>query len=626
MLKSFRENKRYDEFLTEQIAGDLLPNATREQRLATAFNRLHSHKKEGGSSPEEFRVENVADRTHTVAAAFLGLTMECARCHDHKYDPITQRDYYALSAFFANIEERGLISFFTTAVPTPAMNWPNDAQAAAIHAAEARVEELEAQYKTVREEAGADFKQWLIDRPKERPPQNDGLLASLSFEETLPPPEGTRHETAGALNDRNGVAFENVAGAAAVSPRSNQIGEGKVGNGVKLNGDDAVTLPGTGHFERHQPFTFALWIKPSELSERGVIVRRSRGWDDAGSVGYELTKRGDKLAARIAHFWPGDAIGIETVRPLSADRWTHIAVTYDGSSRAAGLRMYCNGEPAETVVTADSLTRTISRWGGGYPDLAIGSRYRDRGFKDGLVDEFRLYERSLSPVEIQELFAPGRLETLLRRPVGELSEPQRAALREYYLSAVHSPTREAREALTAAREALGKAVDAVPAIMVMRETAEPRTTYLLNRGVYDQRGEAVPADSPAFLPAFPDDLPRNRLGLARWLTMPDHPLTARVAVNRYWQLMFGEGLVGTPEDFGNQGAPPSHPELLDWLARDFIEHGWDVRRLLRQIALSSAYAQGSVVSPEARDRDPENRWLARYGGARLSAEMIRDNA
>ena len=328
----------------------------------------------------------------------------------------------------------------------------------------------------------------------------------------------------------------------------------------------------------------------------------------------------------MSHFWPGDAIGVETIEPLEADRWTHVAVLYDGSGRAAGLRVFLDGEPAATRVTADSLTRTIARWRGGYPDLAIGSRYRDRGFKDGRVDEFRLFERALTPLEVRDLCDGRSLADALARPLEELTDARRGELRAYFLAAVHEPTRTARAALADARGRLGAAVDATPAITVMRESPEPRPAFVLNRGAYDQPGEPVAADTPAFLPPFPADVPRNRLGLARWLTDPDHPLTARVAVNRYWQLLFGRGLVGTPEDFGNQGEPPSHPELLDWLARDFVEHGWDVRRLLRTLVLSATYARDSVVSPAAREADPENRWLTRSAGERLSAEMIRDNA
>ncbi|QDT17163.1 DUF1553 domain-containing protein [Alienimonas californiensis] len=625
VLRSFRDNSPYDRFLTEQLAGDLLPDATPDQQLATAFNRLHSHKKEGGSPPEEFRVENVADRTHTAAAAFLGLTMECARCHDHKYDPITQRDYYALSAYFGNVAERGLISFFTAAVPTPAMNWTTAEQAAEIHAARAAVADLETRLDRVWADADGEFAAWLAARPDRLPTVEPA--ASLSFEAFAEvAAEQAVSDSGGKLNPAEAAGLSNPAGQPAVTPRANRLVDGRVGRALELTGDDAVVLPGAGHFERHQPFSFALWIRPTELTERAVIVRRSRGWDDAGSIGYELTKRGDRLAVRLAHFWPGDAIGLETTKPLTVDRWTHVAVTYDGSSRAAGLRLFLNGEPAETVVTADRLTRTITQWSGGYPDLAIGSRYRDRGFKDGAVDEFRLYDRTLSPLEVRGLFDPAAVEPLFATPTEELSDDQRSALREFFLATAHEPSREAQTALTAARQRLGAAVDATPAITVMREQEGPASAFLLNRGAYDQPGEAIAADTPSALPPFPADAPRNRLGLARWLTEPDHPLTARVAVNRYWQLMFGRGLVSTPEDFGNQGEPPSHPELLDWLARDFVEHGWDVRRLLRTMALSATYAQDSVVSPESRDRDPENVWLTRASGDRLSAEMIRDNA
>ena len=623
VLRAFRTNMPFDRFLTEQLAGDLLPDATGDQRLATAFNRLHSHKKEGGVAVEEFRVENVADRTHTAAAAFLGLTVECARCHDHKYDPVTQRDYYALSAFFANVEENGLISYFTDAVPTPAMPLPDAAQDAEIHAAAAAVEDLERRLVKVRADGADDFAAWLAD---ENRPAAPGPVASLSFDAFVDPPAGVKDETGKPRDPAETHAFANDGGPAAVTTSANKLADGRAGRSVEFAGDDAVVLPGAGHFARYEPFSFALWIRPAEVTERGVIVRRSRGWDDAGSIGYELTKEPDRLVAKLVHFWPGDAIAVETTEPLVAGEWAHVAVTYDGSSRAAGLRIFVNGEPAETRVLADHLTRTITDWRGGYPDLALGARYRDRGFVGGRADEFRLFDRAVAPVEVTQLFDGHALDDLLAADPADPSDDDRATLSAYFFAAVHGPTRTARADLTAARGRLAAAVDATPAITVMRETAEPRPAFLLERGMYDQPGEPVTADTPAFLPPFPDDAPRNRLGLARWLTDPDHPLTARVAVNRYWQLLFGRGLVDTPEDFGNQGSPPSHPELLDWLARDFVAHGWDVRRLLRSMALSATYRQDSVVSPAVRERDPENRWLARAHGARLSAEMVRDNA
>ncbi|MEM9657023.1 MAG: DUF1553 domain-containing protein, partial [Planctomycetota bacterium] len=326
------------------------------------------------------------------------------------------------------------------------------------------------------------------------------------------------------------------------------------------------------------------------------------------------------------HFWPGNAICVETTEPLPIDVWQHVVVAYDGSSEAAGLRIYVDGRLADTKVVQDHLTRTITNWRSGYRDLAIGSRYRDRGFKGGVVDEFQVFERCLTSIEAEHLYDGRALRELLDTESNQLTATQRIELEAFYVAAIDPTVREATDLLMAARKRWNEVMDATPAISVMREQSTPRTAYVLTRGAYDQPGEQVAADTPAFLPEFPEDEPRNRLGLSRWLTSPDHPLTARVTVNRYWQMIFGAGLVRTPEDFGNQGELPTHPALLDWLARDFVEHGWNVRRLLRTLVLSATYRQDSVVDAAIRARDPENRLLARGPSQRLSAEMLRDNA
>ncbi|WP_044300481.1 DUF1553 domain-containing protein, partial [Rhodopirellula sallentina] len=629
VIDAFHGNMPYDEFITWQLAGDLLPNATREQRLATAFNRLHSHKKEGGVAIEEFRVENVADRTHTVGAAFLGLTMECCRCHDHKYDPLTAEDYYSMSAFFDDIDENGLISYFTDAVPTPAMPLPSDEQQAAIDAAREKVASAESAYREYVESGMEDgFQTWLAERRLFNP--MPGHVVSLSMDELNKPGDGElMSETGKKLSPDSVHALPNEAtgrdAKIALTPLANTHVEGKFGKAMQLTGDDSIFMPGEGHFERHDPFSFSMWIWSPEVETRGVLIRRSRGWDDAGSIGYELTREGNKLVAKLCHFWPGDAIAVETTDGLVAEKWTHIAMTYDGSSRAAGLKIYVDGQPAATRVVVDHLTRNITNWRAGYNDLAIGERYRDRGFVGGRVDQFDAFDRELSDLEVQQLYDGKALYAGLIRPAGELSDSDRETLRSYYLLAVDKRADQLRKSLRSARLKLNKAIDATPAMLVMRESAQPRQAYVLERGVYDQHGKPVSPRAPEFLPPMDDDLPRNRLGFAKWLTHPDHPLTARVTVNRYWQMMFGKGLVRTSEDFGNQSEPPTHPNLLDWMARDFVDSGWDVRNLLRNIALSATYRQSSVVSAEERDKDPENLYLARGTGQRLSAEMIRDN-
>lgn len=626
VIEAFSSNMPYDDFITWQLAGDLLPRATRSQRLATVFNRLHSHKKEGGVAIEEFRVENVADRTHTVASAMMGLTMECCRCHDHKYDPISTKDYYSLSAFFDNVDERGLISFFTDAVPTPAMPLPTDEQQQRIDTAKSELEEAKVLFAKRAELSNqVGFGNWMSGERFVVDPM-PGLVANLDFESMEEAKNSfTGNETIEEKPKGDFRSLANHAGDDALTTTANSLVDGRFGQAVKLTGDDAVVLPGAGHFHRHDAFSVSLWIWADDDSKRSVIYRRSRGWDDAGSVGYELTKDGGTLSARLCHFWPGDAIGIEMQDSVLPKQWHHVVVTYDGSSKAAGLNLFLNGVPAKTRIVADNLTRNITNWRNGYNDLAIGSRYRDRGFADGKVDAFKVFDRQLSQLEAKQLFDGKSLYLALSDRDKELSTQSRALLSEYYALAVDPEMRTARSDLRTAAAELNAAVDATTAIGIMRERKTPRQTYVLERGVYDQRGEKVDPSVPGFLPGMSDDLPRNRLGLARWLTSPNHPLTARVAVNRYWQMLFGEGLVRTPEDFGNQGEVPSHPELLDWLARDFVESGWDVHRLLKQMAMSKTYAQSTVVTAETRGKDPENRWLARGVGKRLSAEMIRDN-
>lgn len=568
VIRAFRDNLPYDEFITWQVAGDLLPNATHDQILATCFNRLHPQKVEGGSVEEEFRVEYVSDRVHTFGTAFLGLTMECTRCHDHKYDPLTQRDYFSLSAFFNNIDEAGLYSFFTSSVPTPTLELPTEAQKEALA-------EVEQEIKTLEKES-------LLPPLTSNPAT---LIAHLSFENI------------------DGGKLENLANGEqpASTNSNNRIVPGKVGNAIQLTGDDAVNLPkGVGDFTRDEPFSFALWIKTPDLKERAVIVRRSKAWTDAASRGYELLIEDGRLSAALIHFWPGNAIRVRTQKPIAVKTWTHVAVSYDGSSRANGLQIYVNGFGVNTEVVRDHLTREIS--GGGDPFIGLGQRMRDKGFKNGLVDEFRVYSGQLSTDEFWKLAD-------VKPPAGAFG-----------IQPLYSPK------LQKAREKRSQIAKSIPEIMVMREMPEPRPTYILDRGEYSRRGEPVSAETPAVLPEMADDLPRNRLGLATWLTDPDHPLTTRVTVNRYWQLMFGRGLVSTSEDFGSQGKPPSHPELLDWLARDFVAQGWDLHHLLKQIALSATYRQDSTVTPKMQEKDPENLLLARSPSDRLPAEMIRDNA
>ena len=606
VIRAFNDNLPWDQFVTWQVAGDLLPEPTDDQRLATAFNRLHAMESEGGSVEEEYRVNYINDRVVTFGTAFLGLTLECCRCHDHKFDPLTQREYYGLFAFFDDIDEAGLYSYFTPSAPTPAMWLLSDAEKQQHAAAVAAVEAADKQLAALRQERREAFTPWLRQRP-EVPKTIPGELARFSFEE----------------RNAEGKFVSTVdPGQTATSPNENTLVDGPHGKAIQLTGDHAVTTT-LGNFHRYEPFTLSLWLKTPDVKDRAVVLHRSRAWTDAASRGYELLIEDGRLKWSLIHFWPGDAISIKAVDPVPLNEWVHVTVSSDGSSRAAGLNLFVNGQPAVTNVVRDHLTRDIT--GGGGDTIALGERFRDRGFTGGAVDELRVFHRALTPLEVQEVFAPGTLATVWSKDVAALSEADREALFAVYLATADEPYRQQLAAVRSAREKQSQLADAAREIMVMRDMPEPKTAYVLKRGEYNLRQDAVEPGTPAALLPFPDDQPKNRLGLARWLTDPQHPLLARVTVNRFWQGCFGRGLVKTAEDFGSQSERPEYPELLDWLAGEFVRSGWDTKGLLKSIVMSHTYRQRSFADPQVMADDPENVWLARGPRHRLPAEMIRDN-
>lgn len=594
VIRAFNSNMPFDRFVTEQLAGDLLPDATADQILATTFNRLHPQKVEGGSVPEEFRVEYVADRSQTVATAFLGLTMECCRCHDHKYDPLTQREYYQLYSFFNNIDEAGLYSYFTSSVPTPTLPLPTDDQAKQLSQAREKVAAAEAAFLKVAAAARkatnpadvAALLQQRIAASKPESPLIAGQVAEMKFDD--------------------GKFSKNIL---IDSPR---------GKAVQLTGDHGIDVK-VGNFARWQPFSVSTWLRAPKSFERSVVFHRSRAWTDAASRGYELLIEDGRLSAALIHFWPGNAIRIRSVDPLKVDEWQHVTVTYDGSSNADGLKLWLDGKRLATEVVRDQLTRNIT--GGGGDTINIGQRFRDKGFTKGQIDDFRVFERELTAFEVMLAFASPAAEEVeaFIKSFGELQLAE-------YVATMSPKYQAAAKDLQVARETLFKLQDGLQEIMVMRELPQPRKAWVLTRGAYDAHAEEVTAGVPASLPPMTASMPANRLGLAQWLTSPDQPLTARVAVNRLWQMCFGYGLVRSPEDFGSQGARPSHPELLDWLAADFRDHGWNVKRMLKQMVMSSTYRQSSFVTAQQHRVDPENVFLTHAPVFRLSAEMLRDNA
>ncbi|MCO8121658.1 DUF1553 domain-containing protein [Stieleria sp. TO1_6] len=622
VVGALNQNLPYDQFLTWQLAGDLLDQPTSEQRLATAFNRIHRLNNEGGAVFEEWRLENVADRVQTFGTAVLGLTLECCRCHDHKYDPIPTRDNYALSAYFNSIDESGVYDR-TEKVPCPSLLLPTPQQQRALEQARQAMDAADADYREQRELARERYQNWSPDSGPTL--EISDLRLAIAFDRDYD--ASLKHVYRPTQSDRAGApmpelvtveesAIERLAPSLA-DDRDPQSQQQPPRRALSLDGERGVTTTGIEPFDRWLPISVVITFRETNrAADRSLIAHHTRG-TDCGYNGWDLTIENGHLESRMARVWPGNAISVRTVDPIPVNVWHQVAATYDGSSQASGLKLYLNGAPLKTEIVRDSLKKSCNVVVDHGGEFVVGQRFRARGLAGGLIDDVRVYLRNLTAEELQSL-ATGGVDTA-RKPSFE-----------YYVSAIDQPARRSMAALTAARKAFVMSEEDIQEIPVMQEMDTPRPAHVLARGEYDapkNEDTLVERSTLSGLPLpFPAGAPNNRLGLARWVTDPRHPLTARVAVNRFWGNFFAAPLVRTPENFGLQGDLPTHPQLLDWLARDFINGGWDVKRLCRSIVLSATYRQDSRCSAAALQADPTNRSLSRGPSHRLAAEQIRDLA
>ncbi len=638
VIKAFNRNMPFDQFAVEQLAGDLLTEPTPEQRLATGFNRNHVINYEGGAIPAEYQNEYVVDRVETVGTVFMGLTIGCARCHDHKYDPIRQKDFYGLYAFFNNAPEKGLDGYTGNALPI--MRLPSDEQRERREKVFSRIATLEKELPEP--EISRLQSEWQKTATGTIPSApRDGLFAHYPFDKDLA--DATANHRDGKVL-RGGDAYD----------------YGMVGKGWEVSGEAHVEFTDTSAFDFSKPFTLASWYTTVgqialAFVQKLDLDRERRGFelqfDDTVWKAYDHPA--SRLTVSLIHRWPDDAIQVRT-KESHRLRLRHLAVTYDGSGKAAGFRVYYDGKPVDVEVLKDNLTGPTAN----DRPIEIGNAKFGRPLK-GRLDDMRFYDRQLSSEEVTTLSsheparslavdqsgACGRADALPEIPKGEdplieqslMDTPEftlkaqcksdRTRLRDYFLTYVASQElRERQEELTKLRAELAELDLTIPSTMVMSEMTAPRETHILARGDYRNKGEKVTAAVPAVFPPLPKGMPLNRLGLAKWLTDPSHPLTSRVAVNRFWQVFFGIGLVKTSEDFGSQGEPPSHPQMFDWLATEFVHTGWDVKALMRLIVTSATYRQSSRVTPALVEKDPDNRLYARGPRFRMPAEMVRDNA
>jgi len=612
VINSYNSNKPFDEFTVEQIAGDLMPNATPEQMIASGFNRNNGTTDEGGAIAEEYRVEYVVDRVKTTANVWLGISMECAQCHSHKYDPISHEEYFGFYAFFNQTTDPGMQTRRGNQVPV--VNVPNPELDPKIAAAEAELVSLKKQFEDRKQAAAEPFKKWLAeatanaeDGKTGQPPQD--FAAYFPLDET----EGKQvaGTSAGAESE---TLKGTVAGKSAWTT-------GRFHGGFETNNKNYLQLGQHGNFDHNETVSYGLWVKPKGNPAGAPLAKMNEGNKHRG---WDLYFTGNKASVHIIHSWPDKAIKVTTKRTIPKEKWTHLFATYDGSGKASGVKIYVNGKPEPVDVNTDSLAgqTTISE-----VPLKAGGRHKSSTF-NGIVDDIRIYERVLSESEIVLLADADPIAPLLLTKPEERTDEQNNQLQDHYLSNVD----EEAIALTSQQGDVKKRLDnlkkQIVTCMVMKEQDKPRETYVLMRGHYASPDETRPVDPsvPAVFPPLPEDAPKNRLGLARWLVNPQHPLTSRVTVNRYWMMLFGNGLVSTVMDFGSQGALPTHPELLDWLAVDFVESGWDIKRKIKQIVMSATYRQSSLATPELVERDGANELLARGPRFRLQGEMIRDTA
>lgn len=594
VIDAFNKNMPYDEFTVEQLAGDLLPHPTTDQIVATGFCRNNRMNTEGGAIPEEYHTEYVIDRVQTMSAVWLGLTTGCARCHDHKYDPISQKEFYSLCSYFNNVPETDIGEERPMNYP-PVVQAPYPDQANQMAMLTRSIQELQTKVNA-----------------KIRAGQNEAQIAPPSTDQgDLPAGRIARYRFGGTpAATGNGLATPIVVGPSVA-------GVGRSTGSIKTDARSYVNLGSTGDFEWNRPFSYGAWLK-CDSNNGSPIAKMDEGADYRG---WDLNIDEGRPTIHIIHHWPDDAIKVISKRQIPRGAWAHVFATYDGTAKAKGLHLYIDGEEVPFNVEVDHLTGTIRT----AVDAHVGRRSSGTVYT-GEVDDLALYDRALAPGEVKQLAGVLASKVLLSIPVDRRTEAQKREITRDWLIATDAAFKNLASEQDTDEKRKAKLDAEIPTVMVMKEMPKPRDMFVLIRGVYDHHGDKVAAATPAFMPSIPKGLTNNRLALARWIVSPENPLTARVTVNRMWERLFGTGIVETSEDFGTRSSFPSHPELLDWLATELIAKKWDMKALWKEMVMSATYRQSSNVTPKLLALDPANRLLARGPRFRLSAEVIRDQA
>lgn len=618
VIDAFNSNKPFSDFTIEQLAGDLIPDATTDQILATGFNRNHRSNSEGGIVFEEYLVEYAVDRVDTTATVWLGLTMGCARCHDHKYDPITQKEFYEVMAFFNNIPERGRVIKYGNSFPV--IKAPTRQMAMQLRDYNSQMEVLRRRLDVNAKSIQERVTRLLDKQTPQQPVIHQDLMVRFDWNGR---PVQQTYEVEGKAEDydviNTGEVSEELYTATVLDQENARYGQGVHGQALKLDTSYRISGGAIIQFAGHQRLTLSTWIKVDEPSN-GTIMSMLNP-DDRRPQGFSWSLVDNKVQVNFGPRWLDDSVRLRTKRAIPVGQWVHLAFTSDGTQMARGMAIHINGERQDVDVLLDIFTGTYKT----NPTLMIGAQ-GEQGRLRGMLDETRFYLRDLEPQELRSL-AVRETPTEIAA-TAKPSPAQQEKLLHYYLDQVdQSQDGKDYRALRKLESTSRRFVEKIPTSMVMEEKADRGKTHVLIRGQYDNRGEEVSMNVPRSLfkgeqvEAF-----SSRLDLAKWIVSDHNPLTARVIVNRFWHQFFGRGIVKTLEDFGSQGAPPTHPRLLDWLAVEFRESGWDVKAFVKMVVMSSTYRQESTVSKQQLAQDPENIWLGRASRLRLPAEILRDQA
>lgn len=605
VIAAFNRNMPFDQFTINQLAGDLLPNRTMEQQIESGFNRCNITTNEGGAIAEEYLVLYARDRTETVGQVWLGMTVGCAVCHDHKFDPFSAKDFYSLAAFFNNTTQNAMDGNIKDTPPI--ITVPLAADKPRFDSIGGEIATAKQAVETRKQEARPAFNEWVAIATPET------LAATL-------PVEALCFHT--AMNEGNGKSMRAIVNGEPHDVTLNDSAQwidGVSSKALQLQGS-ACDFPEVGDFEKDQAFSCSAWVKVQPNDSAGAIVARMDKPD--GYQGWDMWVQQRRVGMHMVSRWPNDALKAVSQAQLKPNEWTHVAITYDGSSKAAGVKIYFNGIPQKTNVEADKLSNSIRTT----VPFRIGERSAGQPASGAGIQDLRLYKRNLTAAEIEGLAKVTRFSGILAKAADQRTDADKNEIYPWWLGAYDAAFQE-RSTKVAALEAEQNAIKSRGTIAhVMQEKSDEAMAYILFRGEYDKRRDPVKPATPVAVLPFPEAYPRNRLGLAKWLLEPNHPLTTRVTVNRFWQELFGTGLVRTSGDFGIAGELPSDQELLDWMAVEFRESGWDMKKFYKLIVTSATYRQSAVVTKEKLEKDPANRFMSRGPRFRMDAEVIRDYA